>query len=86
MRRRAASWLAWSLAGLCVALFVASTALASATLLTADEPPSGLAGELALFLPLLSFPIVGGLVSSRRPENPIGWICLAAGLFWIFGG
>jgi hypothetical protein len=83
MRRRAAAWLAWSLAGLCVAMFVASTALASATLLTADEPPSGLAGELVLFLPLLSFPIVGGLVSSRRPENPIGWICLAAGLFWM---
>jgi hypothetical protein len=84
--RRATAWLAWSLAGLCVAMFVASVALASVTLLAADEPPSGLVGELALFAPLLSFPIVGGLVSSRRPENPIGWICLAAGLCWMLIG
>jgi hypothetical protein len=75
--------LAWSLAGLSVAMFVASAALASVTLLAADEPPSGLVGELALFLPLLSFPVVGGLISSKRPENAIGWICLAAGLFWM---
>jgi hypothetical protein len=86
MRHRAAAWLAWSLAGLCVAMFVASAALASATLLIADGPPSGLVGMLALFLPLLSFPVVGGLVSSRRPENPVGWICLAAGLFWMLIG
>ena len=56
MRHRAAAWLAWSLAGLCVAMFVASAALASATLLIADGPPSGLVGMLALFLPLLPSP------------------------------
>jgi hypothetical protein len=26
---------------------------------------------------------VGALIASRRPENPIGWMCLAAGLFWM---
>ncbi|HEV2743059.1 MAG TPA: hypothetical protein VGV91_07895 [Rubrobacter sp.] len=83
---RAAAWLAWSLAGLSVAMFGTSAALASVTLLAADEAPSGLIGELALFAPLLSFPIVGGLISSRRPENPIGWICLAVGLFWMLIG
>jgi hypothetical protein len=25
----------------------------------------------------------GALIASRRPKNPIGWICLAAGLFWM---
>ena len=34
-------------------------------------------------MPFLAFPIVGALIASRRPENPVGWTCLAAGLFWI---
>jgi hypothetical protein len=29
---------------------------------------------------------VGGVISSKRPENAIGWICLAAGLFWMLIG
>ena len=32
-------------------------------------------------MPFLAFPIVGALVASKRPENPIGWICLVSGLF-----
>jgi hypothetical protein len=36
-----------------------------------------------LFLPFLAFPLVGALIASRRPHNPIGWICLAVGLFWM---
>ena len=67
-------------------MFGASAALASATLLATDEPPSGLIGELVLFAPLLSFPVVGGLIASRRPENPVGWVCLAAGMFWMLIG
>jgi len=34
-------------------------------------------------LPFLAFPLVGALISSRRPGSPIGWICLIAGLFWM---
>jgi hypothetical protein len=36
-------------------------------------------------LPFLPFPIVGALIASRRPGNPIGWICLAAGITWMLG-
>jgi hypothetical protein len=28
---------------------------------------------------------VGALIASRRPGNPIGWICLAAGITWMLG-
>ena len=31
----------------------------------------------------LAFPIVGALIASRRPKNPIGWICLATGIIWM---
>jgi hypothetical protein len=38
------------------------------------------------FVPFLAFPLVGALVASRRPQNPIGWICLAVGfLFMLLG-
>jgi hypothetical protein len=36
-----------------------------------------------VFVPFLAFPLVGALIASKRPHNPIGWICLAAGLFWM---
>jgi hypothetical protein len=31
----------------------------------------------------LVFPLVGALIASRRPENPIGWLCLADGFLWM---
>src|SRR5215207_8111792 len=38
---------------------------------------------LYVYLPFLAFPLVGALIASRRPENPIGWICLAVGILWM---
>ena len=86
MSRRTAAWLAWSLAGLSVAMAVASVALYIAT--RSVEPPSswGTGGDsavLILLLPFLAFPMVGALIASRRPKNPIGWICLAVGIIWM---
>jgi hypothetical protein len=37
-------------------------------------------------VPFLAFPVVGALIASKRPENPIGWICLIVGLFWMIFG
>jgi hypothetical protein len=45
----------------------------------ADLTTVGLLGS-GLFL---VFPLVGALIASRRPENPIGWLCLADGLLWM---
>jgi hypothetical protein len=46
----------------------------------------GVLGDLLFYVPFLAFPIVGALIASRRPHNPIGWICLAVGLLWMLGG
>jgi hypothetical protein len=78
-----ASWLAWSLAGLCVAMFLASFVL-HVLAHSSQEPTStgDTLSELLIFLSFLAFPMVGALITSRHPKNPVGWICLAVGLFW----
>jgi hypothetical protein len=89
MSARAATWLAWSLAALSLVLCVAAIGLYLATLPVVLQTPSswgtgGLSAVLYVYLPFLAFPLVGALIASRRPNNPIGWICLAVGIFWMF--
>jgi hypothetical protein len=48
----------------------------------ADVSIGGLVGG-ALFL---AFPLVGALIASKRPENAVGWLCLAVGLMWTLLG
>ena len=76
-------WLAWSLTALTAALAVATVWFAAAndgTRLPADEGEeiASLAGEIAYSLNFVAFAALGGLLASRRPRNPIGWLlCLA---------
>jgi hypothetical protein len=83
---RHVSWLAWSLAGLSVAVFVPLVVL-YVLARSAQSPGNwvtvGTVSGMVSFLPFLAFPLVGALVASRRPRNPIGWICLADGLLWM---
>jgi hypothetical protein len=85
--RRAVARLAWALAALCVAMFLANVALYLATLPVQHPTTSwGTGGSSVLLwavLPFLPFPVVGALIASKRPTNPIGWICLAVGLLWM---
>src|SRR5215203_6222757 len=86
MNTRANSWHAWSLAVLSLVLCGAGIILYLATLHV--QPPSswgtgGLSAVLYVYLPFLAFPLVGALIASTRPENPIGWICLVVGIFWM---
>jgi hypothetical protein len=81
--RHTAAWLAWSLAGLCVAMFVASIVLHVLTHPSQEATGAGdTLGELLIYGSFLAFPIVGALIASRHPRNPVGWICLAVGLIW----
>ena len=71
MSARAAFWLAWSLAGLSLAMFVASGAL-NVLAHSAQEVPSSRVtsdalGELLFFVPFLAFPLVGALMPPGDP-------------------
>ena len=84
MSARVSAWLACSLAALSAAMLVASVAL-YVLAQSAEQGPVGVnvLDDLLIFVPFLAFPVVGALIASRRPENPVGWICLTAGFFWM---
>jgi hypothetical protein len=92
MSTRTASWLAWSLAALSMVMFLASVAFFVLTRAAQVEAHSSLVTSrsiidlLLFFVPFLAFPLVGALIASRRPHNPIGWICLAVGFLWMLLG
>src|SRR5829696_4306850 len=85
MSPHVAPWLAWSLCVLGVALAAASPILALlngrtlAVIFLAWGP--SIAGLAALPTLAVSFSVVGALIASQRPENPIGWIFLAVSFF-----
>jgi hypothetical protein len=82
---RVAAWLAWPLCLLCVALAAAClifSLLNGRTLyemVLTDSPTT-----VTLATLIVSFSVVGALIASLRPENPIGWIFLAVGFFQGF--
>jgi hypothetical protein len=81
-----AAWLAWSLAALCVAMFIAVVVLdvlARSAQSPGNSTTLGTISETVSFVLFLAFPVIGALIASRRPQNPIGWICLADGLLWM---
>jgi hypothetical protein len=86
MSNRAAAWLAWSLAALSVAMFVATgvlDALIRSARSTGEWFSVGSISDAVISFLFLAFPLVGALIASRRPQNPIGWILLADGLLWM---
>jgi hypothetical protein len=80
MSHRAAARLAWSLGALCVALAAASLILALLNERTLGEI---FVEEAIVTIATLTvaFSVVGALIASHRPRNPLGWIFCAAAFF-----
>jgi hypothetical protein len=80
---RLAAWLAWSLCLLCVALAGACLIFSLLNGHTLYEMVlTGIPTTVILLTQMVSFSVVGALIASHRPENPIGWLFLAAALFY----
>jgi hypothetical protein len=76
--RRGFAILAWSLCGVALAMGVASLVFLA---LNWSEPAPdrfGFRGFQTIFV--VVFSVVGALIASSRPTNPIGWILLATGI------
>jgi hypothetical protein len=89
MSHRTAAWLAWSLCAGCFALIGLALLL---DFLTGEVIPAGVPGErpglgFAVVTGVLSlaFPMVGALIASRLPTNPIGWIFCGMGVLYTAG-
>jgi signal transduction histidine kinase len=73
MTARAAARLAWGVAFLCIAMLGASLVLWYLNRAAID---SATTADVQDLIPTLTLGLLGGLVASRRPANPIGWILL----------
>src|SRR5919107_4530485 len=81
MRSRAVSWLAWSVCA--VTLLVLALAMLLIVLGWSTPLPRGWTpwrDQTVSLLGIVGAPILGGLIASRRPRNPYGWLWLGFGL------
>ena len=80
MSRRAASWLAWSFSVFTLGVMALAFLLASL-----NVPTSSALVTVVLSVVIVAFSMVGALVASRRPENPIGWLFCCGAFVWGLG-
>ena len=77
MSGRVSSWIAWSVCGLTLAMIACAVALA--------VPNRYGLGAVLFILTEASAALVGALIVSRRPENPVGWLVSSHALFFTLG-
>ena len=75
MKRRTASFLAWLLFGVSLALSTAAVVLGT---LPTRQPLE--IEALGYGLAIMAFPVAGALIVSRQPGNLIGWLLIIGGL------
>ena len=81
MSKRAASWLAWSMCALSLALTAFSLFLLVLNLSDPDVPIHRYWAISTLLA--LGFSTVGAVIAPRlSPKNPVGWLFCATGLFF----
>ena len=76
MSRRTAAWLAWSLCALSLTLTALSLLLSALNLSHLDAHVYDYWLENAVLA--VSFSIIGAIIASRLPANPLGWLYCAA--------
>ena len=74
---RAAAWLAWSLCGLVLMLIVCAVVLA--------VPNRYDPRHVDFLLPVASAALVGALIASRQPRNPVAWFILGHAFCFSLG-
>jgi hypothetical protein len=81
MSARSGSWLAWALVVLSAILFGGGLALSRTASLTDLRVRNfGALDVIPTLAILLTFAVVGAIVASHHPSNPIGWIFCTMGL------
>ena len=81
MRASTTRLLTWSLWTICLVITIGALVLGALSDSAASPGRFGSkAIDVAVSLAILSFPTVGALIAWRRPENPIGWIFIMAGV------
>ena len=68
---------AWGLALFSIVAMLGGVALQTATGRTNE---GGIVEHLGLLTAFCSFPVIGALVASRQPRNPLGWLFIAVGV------
>jgi hypothetical protein len=81
MSRRTAAWLAWAVCAM--SLLILASSLLLIVLGSSTPLPRGWTpwqDQAVSVVGILGLPILGGLIASRLPENPYGWLWLGFGL------
>jgi len=85
MNEEKARRLAWPIAWISIALVVIALILSVIALTAAGEVLEPALHQIFSPIFAISYILIGGLVASRRPRNPVGWISAAVGFFFSLG-